>query len=624
MRSVKSLLARTHPLPDIWGEGAIFAFSGFDGPTCSASNFVLTLGHDPFDLVVQTADTYLLKLRLAEAGRVLAATGDVLVVETLAGELLVTFSAWHTVAGQLPPGATVELLSLPPVSGADPRTPRYRPRRHADAEAVVLTSETFEVSETSKVWGGAGRFAVAYGETPEIAVARAEAGLRADVTAEVVARLAFFARIPESVGRRDFSPAPDTATEVATINREVRFLRKCASVMKVNTLAAEGAIGRRWSTPDRVPHQHMWLWDSVFHSFAMNRIDPAVAYDFLLAVLEAQRDDGMIPHMMTVSGRNSEVTQPPLLAWAVWENYNAKVARSETGHSGGVRSETGHSGDRPTERLAAAFPRLEAYLAWNLAHRDRNGNGLLEWAIEANDRSRSGESGMDNCARFDAALTLDAPDFSAYQAHDMACLARIADVLGWPERAALWRARSRAMAQAIHAQLWNPARQFYCDRDMDGAFVPVRAVSGFMPLLLDDTPADHVDALERALRDPAAFGAACPIPSVALDEPTWSTDMWRGAAWINMNTMTIVGLARHGRAETAAWLAERTLAFVREAYERHGVLFEFYDARGQRPPMACDRKGPVSGVYDIRARYEVIRDYHWTAALCFGLMHQRI
>lgn len=603
MRFLKPFLERCRPLPDIWGEGAIFAFSGFDGPTCSAANFVLTFGHAPFDLVIHTADAYLLRLRLAEEGRVLVATGDVLAVETPSSELIVTFSAWHTVVGQLPAGATIELLSLPPVAGADPRTPHYRPQPFADAEAVALR----RAPET-------GQFAVAYGETPEVAAARAAAGLQADVLAEVAARLAFFARIPEAVGSPDFSrPARDPATEVATTNREVRFLRKCASVMKVNTLAAEGAIRRRWSTPDRVPHQHMWLWDSVFHSFAMNRIDPALAYDFLMAVLEAQCDDGMIPHMMTVSGRNSAITQPPLLAWGVWENYNALLARSAR--------ETGQGDDSPMERLAAAFPRLEAYLAWNLAHRDRNGNGLLEWAIEANDRSRSGESGMDNCSRFDAALTLDAPDFSAYQAHDMACLARIADALGRPERAALWRARSRAMAQAIHAQLWKAARQFYCDRDMAGAFVPVRAVSGFMPLLLDDIPPDRVDALERALRDPAAFGAACSIPSVALDEPTWSTDMWRGASWINMNYMTIIGLARHGRRETAAWLAARTLAFVREAYERHGALFEFFDASGQRPPTACDRKGPAAAVYDIRARYEVIRDYHWTAALCFQLMH---
>jgi len=287
------------------------------------------------------------------------------------------------------------------------------------------------------------------------------------------------------------------------------------------------------------------------------------------------------------------------LAWGPWENYAALGYKAS---------------------LAEAFPRLEAYLTWNLSHRDRNGNGLLEWAIEANAKSRSGESGMDNCSRFDGAVILDAPDFSAYQAHDMACLARIAEVLNLSEQAGLWRERSRAMSQAIQARLWNPAKQFYCDRDMDGSFIPVRAVAGFMPLLLEDVPPQRVDALEGALLDPTAFGAVCPIPSVALDEPTWSTDMWRGASWINMNAMTILGLRRHGRDATARWLAERTVAFVREAYERYGVLFEFYDASGQRPPMACDRKGPVSGHYDIRAKYEVIRDYHWTAALCFELM----
>ena len=376
--------------------------------------------------------------------------------------------------------------------------------------------------------------------------------------------------------------------------------------MKVNTLAAEDAIRRRWSTPDRIPHRFMWLWDSVFHSFAMNRIDPDLSFDFLMAVLEGQRDDGMIPHFRAASHHTSDITQPPLLAWALWENYAAQRE---------------HGGpDEAAFRLGEAYARLEGYLEWNLAQRDRDGDGLLEWHIEANARSRSGESGMDNCSRFDGALTLNAPDFSAYQAHDMACLARIAEALGQSDRAALWQARSRATAAAIQARLWDPSRRFYCDRDLDGNFVPVRAVSGFMPLLLEGVPAERVDALEQALHDPTAFGAIHPIPSVALDEPTWSTDMWRGASWINMNYMTILGLHRYGRHATAAWLTERTLAFVREAFERHGILFEYYDAAGQRQPQQCDRKGSVSGNYDIRAQYEVIRDYHWTAALCYVLL----
>ncbi len=589
MLSAKSILASYLPLPDIWGEGAIFAFSGCDGPTCSASNFVLAFDREPCDLMIQAADTCTcaeaepkapcgqrrckcparLRIRLPERGQVLVATGDCLVVDTASGELVVTFSAWHTVIGQAPAGTAIELESMPPVVGHGEGAPHYDPVRLSEGEEIALRRD-------------GERFALAYGESPEVAVDRAEAGLSADLLGEVGCRLAFYRAAPRGID-----------------DGETRFLRKCASVMKVNTLGPEGAIRRRWSTPDRIPHRFMWLWDSVFHSFAMNRIDPGLSWEFLMAVLEGQRGDGMVRHFKAVSGRTSDVTQPPLLAWGILENYAAL---------------------RDKERLAEAFPRLQAYLAWNLAHRDRDGDGLLEWEIEANVKSRSGESGMDNCSRFDGATTLNAPDFSAYQAHDMACLAQIAQELGLSDRASLWRERSRAMARAIQERLWNPAKGFYCDRDLDGSFIPVRAVSGFMPLLLDDVPQERVDALERTLLDPTAFAATCPIPSVALDEPAWSTDMWRGASWINMNYMTIVGLRRHGRSDTARRLAEQTVSYVREAYERHGVLFEFYDASGVRQPQQCDRKGPVSGRYDIRAKYEVIRDYHWTAALCYVLL----
>ena len=122
---------------------------------------------------------------------------------------------------------------------------------------------------------------------------------------------------------------------------------------------------------------------------------------------------------------------------------------------------------------------------------------------------------MDNCPRFDGAVILDAPDFSAYQAHDMACLAKIAEALDLPDRARLWCERSQAMSQAIQAHLWNPAKQFYCDRDMDGSFIPVRAVSGFMPLLLESstsarrrigTGAARSDGVQRTMSHP--FGGA--------------------------------------------------------------------------------------------------------------------
>jgi hypothetical protein len=93
------------------------------------------------------------------------------------------------------------------------------------------------------------------------------------------------------------------------------LLAKCFSVMRVNTHSAGGAFRRRWSTPDRVPHQHCWLWDSVFHSLAMNHFDARLAWEFLAAVLDAQQADGMISHWVRANGQRSAITQPPLLAW---------------------------------------------------------------------------------------------------------------------------------------------------------------------------------------------------------------------------------------------------------------------------------------------------------------------
>jgi len=272
------------------------------------------------------------------------------------------------------------------------------------------------------------------------------------------------------------------------------------------------------------------------------------------------------------------------------------------------------------ESLARAYPRLAAYLQWNLDHRDRNGNGLLEWEISGEPLCRSGESGLDNSPRFDAAAIVDAVDFSAFQAHDMECLSRIADELGRPGDAATWRDRSQQMAGRIHELLWDADIGLYTDRDLDGQLTGVKAVSGFLPLLLGHVAPDRVDALAAHAANPETFGAAFPLPSASLDEPTWSTDMWRGATWINLNWLAIQGFRRCHRPDVAADLAQKTVDMVERYYGEYGVLFEFYDARDERPPLACDRKGPRQEPYDIRHKVDSIRDYHWTAALVADLL----
>ncbi|NLS79819.1 MAG: hypothetical protein GXY76_21440 [Chloroflexi bacterium] len=568
MTQWEGILNRHANLPDLWGEGAIFAFSGLDGETNAASGFVGTYGREPYQVLLHTPRRRILEVRPVAPGRARVATGDVVAVEVPGGLLVQAWAAWHTLIGMAPEGTALAL--------------RMEDGPAAEWQDDAAVSADAEHGEALALARAGERFALAYGTTAEQALGRARAGLAADLAATVEARLAFYGRTPSLAD-------PGLG----------RLLNKCWSVIKVNALSPEGVIRQRWSTPDRVPHRDMWLWDSVFHTLAVNRLDPQLAWEYLKSVLDGQGEDGMIAHQHRVNGWRSRITQPPLLGWGVWENY------------GYLRSK---------EALEYALPRLERYLEWDLAHRDADGNGLVEWLREGDTRCRSGESGLDNSPRFDNGLPADDVDFSTFLAEDMRYTGLIARELGDEARGQAWLRRAAETSAKVHALLWDERAGFYCDRYLSGGHSPVRAVSGFMPLLLADIPAPHVDGLLRALRDPAQFGTAFPIPTVAVSDPSWSTDMWRGATWANMNYLAIRGLRQQGQLGAARELAQRTVEHVGKYYERFGAIFEFFDAKDQLPPTQCDRKGPHQEPYNIRRKMDSIRDYQWTAAVTAALL----
>ena len=75
-------------------------------------------------------------------------------------------------------------------------------------------------------------------------------------------------------------PLPDAGDD--------RFQRKLLSVMKVNSLAAEGAIRQSWSTTCRAPHQDMFLWDGMMQTLSMNHVDPWLSLEYLRSFIQFQ------------------------------------------------------------------------------------------------------------------------------------------------------------------------------------------------------------------------------------------------------------------------------------------------------------------------------------------------
>src|SRR3989344_2909395 len=86
-------------------------------------------------------------------------------------------------------------------------------------------------------------------------------------------------------------------------------------------------------SPESYPYQ--WFWDSCFHAIILSKFDLQSAKQELLSLTEKQFENGMIPHMIYWQKRTksdfpviewgksdtSSITQPPMLAYAVWEIY---------------------------------------------------------------------------------------------------------------------------------------------------------------------------------------------------------------------------------------------------------------------------------------------------------------
>lgn len=377
-----------------------------------------------------------------------------------------------------------------------------------------------------------------------------------------------------------------------------RTLAKFLSLMKNQVYTPEGRILHRWTTPDRWPHRRMWLWDSVFHAIGWRHIDVTVARDAISAVLDMQEENGFVAHMMDPK-RISPITQAPVLALGV------KLVNDT------VPSE---------EWIKALYPKLCAYIEWDMANRDSDGAGLLEWFIEGDPNCRSGESGMDNSPRFDLATRMDAVDFNSFLALECEILSGFAASLGKHEDSVKWKNHHSKICRLINNRLWSEKHKFYVDYDLDKkSQSQVLASSGFLPLICGAATKEQAKLLAAHLSNPKMFGTAFPIPSIAaIDTQHYAKDMWRGPVWININWLVALGFDRYGIHDVAADLRKRTISEIEKSCEKYSVSFEFFDDRLEVDPPKLLRKGKCAP--EINPLHQVFHDYGWTATLYVDLV----
>jgi hypothetical protein len=360
---------------------------------------------------------------------------------------------------------------------------------------------------------------------------------------------------------------------------------------------ASDGLAYAFTCPATPRYRHQWYWDSCFHAIAWRHIDPARARAELRTLLRAGRLDGFIPHTSfwdrpaywrrapfygthTVFGCSATATiQTPLLALA-W-----KLVAERSPDDPGFAVE--------------ALPQLRLHYDWLARERDPDGDGLLTIILPD-------ESGLDDSPKYDDLygwMRHDRPGYfwliercrrlgydaariaerydehvedvavNVFYALSLRALAQLDD-----ERGDTYAARAEKTERALLERCYDERTGLFFDlAGRDERPLAVSTWSSLAPLALRSLPEDVRRRLvEEHLLHPRRYEAACGIPSVAIEEPSFDPGFalwrcWRGPSW--MNTAWLLAPAMHDLGYPQSVGVVASLMF---AAERHGFR-EYYN-----------------------------------------------
>lgn len=544
-------------LSTVWGQGQIFAFSGFDGKTDFNDGLCGYLSGDKIGIFFKIPfDCELFFSNIAfKSLEYLAVTSDYIKALADGEEISFIFLNAYTVIG-----------------------------KYSSKCRINYFADNLPSSRHIKLIASEGRFAFSVGKSEQEAASRAAAGMNADFNFEESKKLAFYEN-------SDYS------------GNHTELYAKCLSVMKSQINSPEGNFKVKWSTPERYPHRHLWLWDSCFHAIGFRHIDAGLAEELIKAIFSCQTQDGFISHVITLDW-HSEITQPPVIAYGALKVFEKSGSK---------------------DFLRDVFEHNKAFLNWCENNRRKTDCQLYTWHRSEDIDCRCDESGMDNSTRFDTKSELFAIDFSCYMASEMRFMAKIAEILEEADAVNLFNSKFNRIKNDVNSRLWNEKEGSYFDYDIDNdCFHSISSVASFLPLFAGVCEKRHAEKLVEALCDNSRYNAVFPIPSLTKESDYFGDDMWRGPVWINYNYMICEGLRNYGYDWLADEIASKTIKYVEKYYLQTGTLYEFYDSEDERPPYALNRKGAAILPYNPNIKLQSIRDYGWTTTLTFDLLNTHL
>ncbi|MFH1615129.1 MAG: trehalase family glycosidase [Planctomycetota bacterium] len=358
----------------------------------------------------------------------------------------------------------------------------------------------------------------------------------------------------------DNAPACDWFSE-----NQRRLWRHAWMLHRIERFESVGFFKHPWQSVGRFFYHEVCLagWDNVHNTHCNLWYDSDYAADLMRNHITLCRDsDNMMGSGALHSGPLYDTSQPMLWADCIWHVYQKT---------------------HDNKLLQDTYLMAVRNLTWWQKNRSAMNGKLFGWRIT---KGGNGGSGYDNTPRF--GNEIDAInhkgfrgatiDLSSQFAGHYEALASMAEVLGYKDDSKKWQTTRTTLIDNINAHLWDEKSSFYYDYNEDtNTLVKIKTSASFWPMVWGVASQQQAKRMVEHLLNPKEFWTPLPVPTVAIDEPTFSLDMWRGPTWISQNFWIARGLKRYGYHKVAAELAIRTLNMLTSVFMKYNKVYEFYN-----------------------------------------------
>ncbi|HRQ22462.1 MAG TPA: trehalase family glycosidase [Anaerolineales bacterium] len=382
--------------------------------------------------------------------------------------------------------------------------------------------------------------------------------------------------IPFSVAHKNAEARWETWFEHAPTVNEERHEKYAYAwwVMANNLVSPSGYVKYEAMMPTKAFYVGAWLWDSALHAIAFRHVEPELARNQIRVMLANQLPDGMLPDAIFDEGVVSEishpiharVTKPPIMAWAALKIH-------ETSPS--------------VDFLREIYEPLKRENSWWFEHNDDDNDGIVQY-------THPYSSGLDNSPLWDHGLPVESPDINTYLVIQMNSLAKIAELIGRDDEAKEWHRKADELTQRMIEHLWDEEAGIFQALHNEKP-IPVLTPFNLYPMWTGQLPKEINARLLAHLQDPSEFWGRYALPTVAYNDPAYSTDkMWRGPVWANINYFFIEALNIIGEHQLAKELREKTLSIIAGQADIH----EYYNSQsGEVPGSAAPIFGWSAAVF---------------------------